>query len=704
MARPKRAAASQKKSYVPDSGSEDEAGFVERDSDTVRSATGTDDEGQEYDMEREEEDQEVVQQKKKARTSDVKGKGKAKGQRRSGRLQSMVNLPLDVWFMIAEHLDPQSLLAMGRASKEMRSMFASRSSRGLWNVVKRSVHLPDLESTDLNDLQLTHLIYGRNCYICGKPRAVLVDYCLRMRWCKFCRSKNLVLETRLRGQIQPLTTDTIACSLYSKQGNTNYNWTGKRYHYKAEAIAINDEILGYQQTIRDAKGKKAVSQAKVALKEYVAQRKVIVNAAHKDGKALATWEKSSVADRKAADAAARTARKNAILAKLLELGYEEQDTRTLWKVQHLIDQPTALTSTIWNKISSKIIEQVETTKQQRLAVEASRRAEQRRELVRPYYEALFNAASDKLHFPPFNLFVHIPIVKTLWKEEDSSIDEDIWHSALDEIQHQIPKVARWIKLEFARALVNARSVIDQPLPEALRLSIHDRKQVALDDSVSDVHYPRPWYYSPLDVDDASTISPSELDAFLSRFTSTFSVSRDHDRFGNWIEYYDHHRDSFVDSIYGAVPKHWTRTLLGVLRQTELSDDANATQKLEALGAKFDCECCHDNLAQRSPWAPWPFYGSHAGEKPDKVTGLTWSEMASLEVLLQEAHAVEYHLDAYSFWLSPSVRILYADRKPGSIVERAAPPAKVNEGRKKACIVIDDESVPEREAEPDGTTA
>jgi len=125
---------------------------------------------------------------------------------RAGKLQSMVNLPIDVWFsssfalpslfsvpnqltlheiVVAEDLDPLSLLNLGRANKMMRSLFASKTrSKGLWNIVKRSVHLPELESNDLNDLQLTSLVWERNCHVCGKPRAILVDYCLRKRWCK----------------------------------------------------------------------------------------------------------------------------------------------------------------------------------------------------------------------------------------------------------------------------------------------------------------------------------------------------------------------------------------------------------------------------------------------------------------------------------------------------------------------------------------
>jgi hypothetical protein len=78
----------------------------------------------------------------------------------------------------------------------MRSHFASKAnSQGLWNIVKRSIHLPDLEGTDFNDLALTSLIYDRDCHICGKGRAVLVDYALRKRWCKVSSSRDVSLSS-----------------------------------------------------------------------------------------------------------------------------------------------------------------------------------------------------------------------------------------------------------------------------------------------------------------------------------------------------------------------------------------------------------------------------------------------------------------------------------------------------------------------------
>ena len=63
-------------------------------------------------------------------------------------------------------------------------MFACRSAAPIWAIVRSNVYLPELESTDLSEMQLASLIFERNCHLCGRGRAVIVDYALRRRWCK----------------------------------------------------------------------------------------------------------------------------------------------------------------------------------------------------------------------------------------------------------------------------------------------------------------------------------------------------------------------------------------------------------------------------------------------------------------------------------------------------------------------------------------
>ncbi|GAA5978522.1 hypothetical protein JCM5350_003129 [Sporobolomyces pararoseus] len=671
MARPKRATTQKKINYTGEQTEDQEEEEEEQQMEVEgslgsshREASEDGEEPQEYEEEDEEEPEEFVPKKKKGRVSGTKGKGKGKGKvrGRAGKLQSMVDLPVDLWFQIAENLDPQSLLQMGRANKMMRSLFASKSnSQGLWNIVKRSVHLPELEATDFNDLALTNLIYDRDCHICGKGRAVLVDYALRKRWCKKCRSASLVLQRRLAGQVPNLTSYTAQCSLFSQHGPTNYNYSGKLYHYKGEAIEINEEILEYQRAILDADCKKEKKAAKLALEEYVAQRKVIVKAAFEDGKKLTIWEKSSAADRKNNDSAARQARQAAIKGKLLELGYEEKDIRYMYEASKYIDKPTALTPAIWNKISAPVIAVAEKNKQDRLAGEARRRREERRQSVKPYYDALYQAADDKKLFPPFSLFASLPSVQPFWKEEDSKIDEDIWHTALDSIKAQLPQVLRWIKLEYARTLLKAYEEAGHLIDQEIRSSIHPAQLSSA--QLSEGYYGYA-HETRLNIEDTSTISPSDLDLLLSRFTAVFKHGSSNQPVG-WEQSYESSSETFTRGVSAYVSQNWLKTQLEVLKQTELEDNSETSSKLEKLGPKFDCYKCHDNI--HNPFHYSWFAQSRQVVKPDKTTGLTWSEMFS--------HAFAHHREKYmTYNPSLTLRILYSDRKPGTIEEPQPEPA------------------------------
>ncbi|GAA5872889.1 hypothetical protein JCM16303_006868 [Sporobolomyces ruberrimus] len=382
-------------SWTDISDEEDESSEVERsDSSHDNGSRGAESNQERVDSEDEADAGEDFAPTKKARSSKAlpEGKVQAKRGRRAGKLRAMANLPADILFMIAEHLDPVSLLYLGRANKYLRSLFASRkNSQAVWKIVKRSIALPDLERTDINDLALTSLIYDRDCFICGKKRAMLVDYSLAMRWCKGCRSKNLATADSLERMIHLLSPNTIRCLLLTYQGPLKKKAHGEGYYHIAEAIKINTDLLDLEDSITAARGSKEQEQsARAKYEQYISQREALVLAAYSDGLNLRVWEESTLADRRKATEDARRARENAVMAKLRDLGYEQRDLHSMWQIEHLVSQPAALTPSIWRRISPKVIAHVEYNKQERLAEEARIRAqEQQRHWTQPYYEAVW---------------------------------------------------------------------------------------------------------------------------------------------------------------------------------------------------------------------------------------------------------------------------------------------------------------------------
>ncbi|GAA5979385.1 hypothetical protein JCM5350_003887 [Sporobolomyces pararoseus] len=487
----------------------------------------------------------VVQDKQE---SKVKAKGK--GRARAGKLQLMVELPVDIWFMIAEHLDPPSLLYLGRANKMMRSLFASKSkSQGLWNVVKRSAHAAG-----------------------------------------------------------PM-----------------------RYYSVVDTAQVNEKILVFEAAIERAVGKKQEDKANEALLQFIDSRQKVVAGSSRDAEKLVEWERLCAAERKAADRAACQARSNDIKAKLLELGHDERDferaCRSLWGDRDPIWQPAALTPQIWKKISAKVIEEVESSKQVRLGREASARRNQ----VRPYYEALQKASNGQYALPAFGIFATLPAVRPFWKEEDSTVDDLTWQRSLDEIKAQIPQARRRIQLEFARELVKAYDDVKAPFPESLRLSIHPQQTDLFRYDTPD----RQYLFAEINLQDSSTISEQDLDALLSRFTSTFSAAnRGYDPPFHWTSDYINYSLGLVQGGKCFAPRHWLRTQLSVLSQTGLADSEETENKLQELGACFHCENCHENTSRM--WL-----------KPQ--TGpLTWKEMVKHAF---GHHSVHYYSDESTVWIS-----------------------------------------------------
>lgn len=250
-------------------------------------------------------------------------------------------------------------------------------------------------------------------------------------------------------------------------------------------------------------------------------------------------------------------------------------------------------------------------------MEARSRAEVRRQSLKPYYDALRDASTEEEVFPEFDLFTNMPAVRALWEDEDSTIDENVWNASFDEIQAQLPKVARWIQLEYARALLKAYKIVGRPVEDELTLSIHPRDPVSLPEAYKIDGY---RHETALDIDDPSTISSTDLDAFLSRFTAAVFKKPDYRQLLplHWKKAYEgrslEHGLDFEHDLNDVVSQYWLRTLFKLLELTGIDDDESAEKELDQLGEKFWCQECPPSILSMS--------------SDSKATRLTWKEMVS----------------------------------------------------------------------------
>ncbi|GAA5825524.1 hypothetical protein JCM5353_002327 [Sporobolomyces roseus] len=592
----------------------------------------------EQDYSDEEEDKYVEETSKKKRKTGAK-----KSTGRKGKLSKMNDLPLDIWLTIAENLDPLSLLYMSRANKALHSVFTSRRARSLWTTVIAEAHLPELEySNNFSDMAMVSLIYEKNCHLCGKARAQLVDYRLKMRWCAKCRNNNLFRDYLLAFTVKPdlVSTMTKLCIVPTLEGKSNRYLT-KTFHLESEAKEVNTKLLELEAQVKFVKGEENKSYAQWELDDYVEERKAYVATALELGQKLTRWHNASAHERSSAAAEVRTARRAAIEKRLSDLGYSTRDRIGLYEHRAVMDRATALTESIWSRISPALIANCEATRNARLEQEALRRSTKRRALLQERYDSLLKATPDEAQktFPSFAIFTDLPIVKTFWKEEDAVCTDESWEEASEEISRQVAGAVRWIKLGFASLYVEARQFIGHPLPEDVVASIDPAGYTPKPCNASYVFVSYPTQLvegdTGVEIDHPATISNTDLDDLLARWSCGFIVTNATPQ--NYPQIYTTQRKQFVSPTRYNIATEWLKMQLAILESTGIDDGPSSQMELEQLGGVFECQGCHQSIS-----TSWTYNAILAlrveKEKPKQTKDMIFSTMF--------AHANEHHRSSF----------------------------------------------------------
>ncbi|GAA5907307.1 hypothetical protein JCM8208_007150 [Rhodotorula glutinis] len=602
-----------------------------------------------------------------ARKSTSKAMGKGRG--KAGKLSAFLAMPLDILVEISRHLDPPSLLSMSRANKMMHGVFARRSAAPIWAIVRGNVDLPALKATDLSEMALASLVFERNCHLCGRGRASIVDYALRVRWCKKCQRANLDNQSRVRRKVEILHNKAFECSLFTLHSLSGYNSNKNPYYCTPDVERLSAHLFELEgkkpKKARKAKKKKGkkrkhededdesdVEEDKMdevdegKLEAFVKERHDIVAASQKDAEALVNWERSSLIARKESGETAREARKEAIQQKLFALGYVAADCNfnpytTVW---NLVDQPTKLTNAIWTRISPKIIEYAESQKKRRVDRETANRCRIRHDAVRARYKVLLAAENGDayLTFPAFSIFDSLPSVEPLWVPEGATSTDEQWAAALPAILDEVELARRAIKIGYARKLVtllaDAGAPVDAKLAEKLEPSKVEPVQPigvlreAVDSVMSRYGTPK------LDLTDmADEVSDVELDALFSRLIAVFLSGGFYEKkFHHFPAIHEALRDESraADVSSALLPSVlFVKQVLDILKRTGLPDHPSSRTKLEALGPVFECHGCGPAAVMYSYFQRRAPRASHGSEN------LYWSEMME--------HALLRHGNLYS---------------------------------------------------------
>ncbi|KAG8872588.1 hypothetical protein FRB97_007497 [Tulasnella sp. 331] len=347
---------------------------------------------------------------------------KGKGSRMAGKLDGLMNLPVDIFAEVCSHLRPLDLLHLARANKRLRQLLTSQDSSPLWRRARSSIKdLPDCPS-DLSE-----------------P--------------KMCSRRELLVHHNLT-----IPEDILQAMPYATAAETGQ--TTRRYDQTFFLVPMVHSVIARMEGL--ANGAEPYNHFIMALKQECA-------ALFQTGAAMYCWH-ADQSDMKATEAMEATnKREDAIHEKLIELGWTESDFPSHdYDWNNMVRQPRELTATIWKRIHPKLIPILETTRRNRLQFEKAARADRRRFTITQFYSDLVGAAmmadsTLRRSMLPKNGDVRlIPVVKRMAEEDTECVTREMWDEVIDEIKAGVQDWRTRVQKKLIKILSDGREVIEDP--------------------------------------------------------------------------------------------------------------------------------------------------------------------------------------------------------------------------------------------------
>ncbi|KAI0329843.1 hypothetical protein GY45DRAFT_828154 [Cubamyces sp. BRFM 1775] len=309
------------------------------------------------------------------------------------KVLEVLNLPFDVFYEVASHLNPIDLLQLSRASKDLRSFLLSRKSRPLWSTVFKNI-VPQMPACPehISEPRYAHVVFERTCDACGVDRSVKVDYATPVRFCGACWKTN-VKKGRVLAQeagIKKTERDEIFC-LLPKAGSSGYkpvatlDQRATDVFYEPDFKAV---VQRHRQLLR--------SKEQDTLQGFLDERRELSMRRLNFQHAVIEWEWETRKQREQEDRDHMNERRSAIEEKLRELGYEPSDYPSYGRdFNSMLHQPRKLTPRIWNTIRPKLIKILDDERQKRADTAFRNKWWKRIKQFKNHYTAFLQQDRDK---------------------------------------------------------------------------------------------------------------------------------------------------------------------------------------------------------------------------------------------------------------------------------------------------------------------
>ncbi|TFK42326.1 hypothetical protein BDQ12DRAFT_676019 [Crucibulum laeve] len=371
---------------------------------------------------------------------------KVKGRR--GKLRLVTEMPLDILLETFRHLQPQDLLNLSIASKSLRAILLSRfTSAGIWkSAFHKADPAPPECPPDINLVQYANFLYGRFCKGCAAPNASWVSWTDRSRYCSVCiSSKQFVLFQPSKATPAQMTAWRIVPRWMAANHRQNYL---QKKEFEATCNEV-DQLTKHDSALGTKLCEAFIANEKAAY-EQKAQSIHLFN----------HWVFRLKNDRSIKLRQARERRKNAILAKLREMGWGEEldllGSYVIGRNLPWIHVSKDLTDRTWENIKPDIIAYLELQKKTRLRRE-------RRNILHGRYRHMNSMISlwrskqlvDSATLPTQADFANMEPFRTLLF--DTPLDRDVSLNEIKDLEDILPELASVWKKSCDKTLIRLLS-------------------------------------------------------------------------------------------------------------------------------------------------------------------------------------------------------------------------------------------------------
>ncbi|KAG8994910.1 hypothetical protein FRB90_000304 [Tulasnella sp. 427] len=528
----------------------------------------SDDDDIEFDSE---EDAKPKRKKTKTTAGAVKGKkGKGKVTARSMMKDLFSTLPLDLIYEVFGHLHPLDLWHLARTNKMLRTHLMSKRSISVWKTAREAVNPPVPECPkDQSEPQWAVLLFTHNCTMCGTPRIQKADWNLRLRGCDYCFKNHIVYRKTAKKRYPDVKNldDILDLLPWTNTGGWAHGRASSSKYYYSAAITRMIEIVDDYQLRVDA----GVKGARADLDSFKGTKKLAAKEQFESGAALREWAAETAQLKSDAGAEAKTKRKEAMIAKLIDLGHDPRDVQKAansWYTDQIFRVTTQLSEAVWKRVKSKAEELVDVEKQSRLEIEMKATRDARRNVAKIRFDDFkksYDSSPDNL-MPSHLVFKDFPLVKAAIQREDTEVSPTIFDGAFEGLAQVLDEWRRERRVHLAKRIIDARPGPKEDKPDPI---VAEKEGILyLATSLFSTCDRRPRWFADLP----------------RHFTGT-------------TNHWGYENGTFTDLRCVSVPGDIVQSVADLVRLAGLDPETALSKDMDDLGARFWCKDCSINGAE-----------------------------------------------------------------------------------------------------------